>query len=606
VRTAHQTLSAEYLWSGIKRHGTVSLSLLLIVVAALGGLLVRQRLRAPAVGASRTTTAAGMKIETLATSSSVLEASISPDGRYVALVTEDAGRQSLALKSLETSAETCLVAPTEARYRAPRFSRDGKYIYYLEQGAGEPTLLRVPAGGGEARKMLDDVSTPVTFSPDGKRIAFIRRKGDTTALVIADADGNSERELTSLGGVNSFSVLRDINNSPAWSPDGKTIACPTQSSGEPSHMDVTEVRVSDGTTRVINAQPWYLIGDVAWMTDGSALVMNANDSSSSSSELQLWRLDYPGGDARPLTSDSASYRSVTLTADSKAALATQLRLTSSVWMMTGGDPKRAERVASSQGKGAGGIAWADAATLVYTSQESGNVDIWSMGADGGNPKRLTTDESPDGEQSVSADGRYVVFISDRTGATHVWLMNADGSDQRQLTFGSYEDAPQITPDGHWVVYHAEESVRDSIWKVPLGGGEPTRITNRLARQPVPSPDGKLLACYSKDDNEGAAWKLTVLDFASGRVVRTFDAPPTAVQQWHGARWTPDGRALTYTVTRGGVSNLWSQPLDGSPARQLTDFTEDQILAFAWSPGGKRCALVRMIQLTDIVLVQNFN
>ncbi|MCA1817534.1 MAG: protein kinase [Acidobacteria bacterium] len=604
VRTAHQTLGAEYLWSGIKRHGTVSLTLLLVVAAALGGLLVRQRWRAAAVGASRTTTAAGMKIETLATSSSALEASISPDGRYVALVTEDAGRQSLALKSLETSAETQLVAPTEARYRAPRFSRDGKYIYYLEQGAGEPTLLRVPAGGGEARKLLDGVSTPVTFSPDGKRVAFVRRKGDTTALVIADADGGGERELAVLGGVTTFSVIRDVNNSPSWSPDGRAIACPTQSFGETAHMDVTEVRVADGTTRVVNAQPWYLIGEAAWLPDGTALLMNAKDSSSPSSVFRLWRLAYPSGDAQPLTSDHVSYRGVTLTADARAALTTQVRLTSSVWVMTGDDPKRAEKLPSSQGKGNSGIAWAGDGGLVYTSQEGGNIDIWIMDA-GSNSKRLTADASPDGEPSVSTDGRHVAFISDRNGATHVWLMNADGTDQRQLTFGSYEDAPQITPDGSWVVYRAAESARDSIWKVPLSGGEPTRITNRIARGPVPSPDGKLLACYSKDNGEGAVWKLTVLDFATGRVIKTFDAPPAAVQQWHGARWTPDGRALTYIVTRGGVSNLWSQPLDGSAARQLTDFSEDQILAFAWSPDGKRCALVRMIQLTDLTLIEGF-
>ena len=70
-------------------------------------------------------------------------------------------------------------------------------------------------------------------------------------------------------------------------------------------------------------------------------------------------------------------------------------------------------------------------------------------------------------------------------------------------------------------------------------------------------------------------------------------------------WTPDGQAVAYIRTRGGVSNIWSQPLDGSPPKQLTDFKSDRIFNFAWSRDGKQLALSRGVVNSDVVLISNF-
>jgi Tol biopolymer transport system component len=66
-------------------------------------------------------------------------------------------------------------------------------------------------------------------------------------------------------------------------------------------------------------------------------------------------------------------------------------------------------------------------------------------------------------------------------------------------------------------------------------------------------------------------------------------------------WMPDGRAITYIDNRGGVSNLWSQPFDGSPARPLTNFKAAHILSFAWSRDGK-LAYSRGILSIEVVLI----
>ncbi len=71
------------------------------------------------------------------------------------------------------------------------------------------------------------------------------------------------------------------------------------------------------------------------------------------------------------------------------------------------------------------------------------------------------------------------------------------------------------------------------------------------------------------------------------------------------RWTPDGRGIAYIATRGGVSNIWSQPLDGGSPKQLTDFKTDRIFSFDWSPDGKWLVLARGTETSDVILIKEF-
>ena len=67
------------------------------------------------------------------------------------------------------------------------------------------------------------------------------------------------------------------------------------------------------------------------------------------------------------------------------------------------------------------------------------------------------------------------------------------------------------------------------------------------------------------------------------------------------RWTPDGQSIAYVDTTG--SNIWSQPLDGGPPRQITHFSDRYVASFAWSRDGKRLAVARTTTTNDIVLLR---
>jgi Tol biopolymer transport system component len=86
-------------------------------------------------------------------------------------------------------------------------------------------------------------------------------------------------------------------------------------------------------------------------------------------------------------------------------------------------------------------------------------------------------------------------------------------------------------------------------------------------------------------------------------VKTFPMPNAFVLD--SVRWAPDGRSLTYIETQGDVSNLWSQPLEGGPPKQLTDFKTDRIFNYAWSPDGQKLVLSRGTRNDDVVMIKNF-
>jgi Tol biopolymer transport system component len=177
-------------------------------------------------------------------------------------------------------------------------------------------------------------------------------------------------------------------------------------------------------------------------------------------------------------------------------------------------------------------------------------------------------------------------------------MDIDGANQTPLTAGP-ADFPASSPDSRWVFYVAYESVIPTIWRVSIDGGQPVRITDKASTAPVLSPDGKQVACYFQD--RPGVWSLAILPFDGGQPVKVFSLPDV---KGPALRFTPDGRALVYPITREGVTNLWEQSLDGSPPRQLTDFKSDGVFYFDFSRDGKQLALVRGSRTRDGVLISD--
>jgi hypothetical protein len=318
---AHTLSSAEYLVGEIKRHkrgAVAALAALIIVVAgiSLGWYKFASRSR-PSV--KPTAPLQTMKITRLTSNGKATDAAISPDGKYVVHVVDDGGQQSLWMQQVATSSNVQIVAPADVLYAGLTFSRDGNYVYYVKWDKKTlPVLYQMPVLGGVTRKLIVDINSTVTFSPDDKQLAFTRGYPDTrweSALMVANADGTAEQKLAVRKDPDFFPTHALWESpAPAWSLDGKVIACPAgRADASGSYMTVVEVSVADGAVKPITSQRWWEVGQIAWQRDGSGLVLTAREQSSS--PFQIWYLSYPGGEVHRITNDLNDYRGMSLTAD---------------------------------------------------------------------------------------------------------------------------------------------------------------------------------------------------------------------------------------------------------------------------------------------------
>ncbi len=578
--TASATSSAEYIVSEVKRHKKVAVlvfATLAIAVASVAFGFYKF------IGRNRSAVHfQKMSMTRLATSGRSRGAAISPDGKYVAYVRDDAGQRSLWLRQVGTTSDIQISPQTDAGELT--FSLDGIYLYW-SNFFGD--LHRMPVLGGPKSLLLKRVNSCIAFSPDGKRFAFFR--GDypsqgESSLLVANVDGTSEQKLASRKQPDSF------EGGPAWSPDGKVIACTTGS----AYMSVVEVRVESGAQKSMTSQRWNEVKNLAWLSDGSGLLMLASDQGSLST--QVWQLSYPGGESRRITNDFNGYEGLSLAANSRVFVTVLEGQAANIWIASAGEVSRARQVTSRAGKYFG-LALTPDGKLVCASEASGNLDIWIIDLRGGDGRQLTVNASANLLPSVSPDGRYVVFTSTRSGAVNIWRMDIDGANPKQLTNGNFDYNSSCSPDGKWVVYVHENSGTPTLWKVSIDGGNPVQLTDKDAGNPVFSPDGKLIACSYGNG------KVAIITSEGGQPRKVLDIPTPFIVE-PGFQWTSDGRALTYADRRGGVSNIWNQPLDGGPPKQVTDFRSDEIFSFAWSRDGKQLALARGIETGDVVLVSD--
>jgi len=296
------------------------------------------------------------------------------------------------------------------------FSPDGKQIYYIGTSPGKTfsALYRVSVDGGETYKVLDHIDSQLTFSPGGDQIAFVRiidfAKGEN-ALVIASLDGTGER----LVAIRTWTE-RFTSSGPSWSPDGKTLAvgCITGESGT-ADREILAVRVSDGAISQLSREKWEGIYRLAWLPDGSGLIMVATDKPGTEM-AQVWHLAYPSGKLHRITRDLDQYdqSNLSLSADGRTLLAVQLRKVNSIWSAPAGRLQDARQLASgSPGSAAGvyGLEWAPDGRILYQVFEGDGTSIWSMESDGSDAKQITSGSYIDRGFSLSVDGKQLLFPS---------------------------------------------------------------------------------------------------------------------------------------------------------------------------------------------------
>ena len=587
----------------IKRHkagAALALAAILLIVAAGGfGIYKWLNRETPVEHFSN------VRLTRLTNSGNVIDATISPDGKYIVYVLSDRSQQSLYIRQVSTANDKLIVPPARVGYFGITFSPDGNELYYaLKANLDAGTLYRIPVLGGTPVKLLEKIDGPISFSPDGKQFALIRTNYPNpgeSAVVIANLDGSGERNLAVKKSPERISPL--FFTGPSWSPDGQLIASTVAKVG--GRSKVVGFSVADGSEKDLSPDAWSFSARVQWLPDMTGLLVIAGDNPGAA---QLWMIDYPAGRIRRVTNDLNNYRAIGLTQDGKMVTAVQSQGLVNLWVVPEGNAAKGIRLPTGNlsffSAIGNNISWTPDGRLVFVSNEGGRAGIWVCDRDGNNRKQLTTNDADNFSPIVSADGRYVVFVSVRSGRRNLWRMKSDGSNPVQLTSGLSDGFPTLSPDGRWVIYTALDSGKPTLWKISIDGGTPAQvIADRNVTAATISPDGRLIAYTYPEalDPFAPPNRIAVVPFEGGPVLKTIEIPSTTTVLPI-LQWAPDSKSVYYTVLAQNVSNIWSQPIDGGPAKPATDFNDMLITGFAWSRDGKDLACSRGTLNRDAILV----
>jgi serine/threonine protein kinase/Tol biopolymer transport system component len=524
---------------------------------------------------------------------------ISPDGKYLLHVVDENGQQSLWLRNVPTNSNTQVVAPGRVAYSGVRFSPDGNYLYFARLEAGSQSLkylYRAPVLGGTPQKLVTDIDSNISFSPDGKKFAYLLANNPKVGeyrLITRSVEGSEEKTLMA-------APVREAVLDVAWSPDGKTIVIPVSQPGDQlSALAAIDVESGKRNLFVISNDLFFTRS--VWLPNGSGLLALGVHPFSTQGQIVL--VSYPSGKVSPVTRDTNAYADLSVAADGHTVAAIEEQTHLTPYVLSDGGSSSQARSFTIEGPPSFEVSWTRDGQLLVTAIASG---VSLLNPDSGSKTPLFSQFSfPDFAHACS-DGRVILMAAGAKIQGHLWRADVDGGNAKELTSGKFDSLHVCSPDAKTVLY-ADADYK--LQKVGTEGGAARQISEFAVFSRITiSPDGKVAAFVSSPPGDPKE-KLLLQPLDSSQPPRFVQFERTRAEFAVGIGGGPiefkrDGTGVIYPVRDGATDNLWLQHLDGSPGKQLTDFKSEFIRDFDYSYDGKQLAIIRGHRESDVVLIRD--
>ncbi len=531
---------------------------------------------------------------------------VSPDGKLIAFASSRDGVQRIWLKQVAGGGE---VALTEGIDDFPRFTPDGASVIYVRadpERRRPGSLWRVSTVGGEPRRVLDEVTT-ADISPDGTKIAFTRPvTGKTEVLAgifVADVNGANAREL----------ARSDVGTlHPRWSPDGKSIAVVITRGGRVTQAALI-VDAATGKTKELAAPAKAgEMSSVVWSSDGRHVVYVRAQSVEAvvgstahvirhnvkTDETEIVGWTSHNGLMLDVLRDGTLVLDVRSPRDNLREIGVAAQ--NERWLTRGNSSDRQPSYAP------------DGKSVLFSSNRSGNLDLWMIATEGGTVRRITDDGAEDWDPAFTPDGKKVVWSSGRSGNLEIWIANADGSDAKQISQDGVDaENPTATADGQWIVYCSFNPAKSGLWKVRADGTQATHIVKARTSLPEVSPDGQYVSYRIFDTT--ARPQVRVARIADGQdmgvtiPIRTLRRTSAILGR---TRWMPDSKAVAFLAqNEEGINGVYVQDFvpgqeTSATRRAFGGFDRERATeSFGISPDGKILTVAGWEQLFSLFSIE---
>jgi Tol biopolymer transport system component/DNA-binding winged helix-turn-helix (wHTH) protein len=552
----------------------------------------------------RSTEAIERRLTSNSSENSVSSAAISPDGKYLAY----ADNTGIYLKQVRTAEAHTVPLPPNFLARVDDWFPDGSHLLVSrKEQPGKASLWSISIFGGSPRLLADDASGG-SVSPDGSRIAF--RRLDLTY----DGFFGREEWVMRSDGTDQVKVAADKSDgsevgAPTWSPDGKRIAYVRASWA--NDMSTTSVEVNEWQNARAETLLSHslLIPALHWLPDGRLIYAPAGDDSG------LWTVTLqqsgkvPEPPSRIATTGHGRISRITGSADGKALMFLRESLSANIYIGTlaeDGTQLLAHRRLTLDESASLAWSWTpDSKAVLFWSNRNGTPEIFKQATDRPLAESLMVGAGQLSGIRVTPDGSEVLYISTPKSASpetpsSIFAIPTDGGTPRLV----------LKDVRIWNLQCARLPSRLCLYSVTKGNTEETyRFDVKSGKSTDPpqvdppsdwslSPDGSQLAVIVRRPNQGT---IQLRSTSTGK------RRDLVVKGWSGligGDWSGDGRSLfTTSHSHEGDSTLLNVTLDGRASVLL--HSRNDVWSAIPSPDGRLLAMTEASGTQNVWQIENF-
>ncbi len=530
---------------------------------------------------------------------------VSPDGTYLAFAwqgpSQDGGF-NIWVKTIGGDAPIQVTDHPDME-RLPTWSPDSREVAFVRfnQEKQQCGIYRQAIVGGASERLADCTigMRSLDWSPDGHSLAFNGvESADEQApgLLVLDLESRDRRRLT------TAPASSDGDHAPRYSPDGTRLAF-VRKHGRFRH-DVMVLPSDGGEAMALTAHRWGQIRGVDWSANGDAVLFSSNRAG----RYALWSVSTTG-DRPPVRMPIEDTWVVDpdLTPAGEQLIYRSFRDSVDIWELTlqpdgsaSDDPIR--RVPSTRTEWQ--PAWSpDGERIAFLSDRGGTHELWSAAVDSSDSIRHTDFAGPvPSSPTWSPDGNTLAFDVAVDGDADVWIVGRESRRPRRwLDWDSDEQNPSFSRDGLWIYFASNRSGAWEIWRMPTDAGEAQKVTNDGGFAAQESSDGTEL--FFARAEEPGIFRMPVDGGPAEQVVSEME-----LYDW--GSWAVTERGI-YFLQRGPTRveylslesgerhilhtpskqmPLLGRPLSYSPARgallfSVIDHSDDEVLLARPSSGG---------------------